>query len=111
MAAGRQRGLNGTTPDQIVAERLKARRKLANAKPHGRAGPDDIAKARLTAEAAKDVSQSHTLSSWETPLAMLHAAGFGRSPDMPSNAQGRAHNFRRARYSAMTLAGRLAWRH
>ena len=55
--ARRQRVLNGKTPDQIVAERLKARRKRANAQPHGRAGPDDIAKARLIAEAAREVSQ------------------------------------------------------
>jgi hypothetical protein len=48
---------DGKTPDQVVAERLKARRKLARAKPEGRAGPDDIAKARLIAEAAKEVSQ------------------------------------------------------
>ena len=40
-----------------VAERLKKRRKLANPEPQGRAGPDDIAKARLIAEAAKEVSQ------------------------------------------------------
>ncbi len=58
--ARRQRVLDGKTPDQVVAERLKARRKLANAKPHGRAGPDDIAKARLIAEAAKEVSQPDT---------------------------------------------------
>src|ERR687894_249826 len=37
--ARRQRVLDGETPDQVVAERLKARRRLANAKPHGRAGP------------------------------------------------------------------------
>src|SRR5918995_2165056 len=55
--ARRQRVLDGKTPDQVVAERLKARRTLANAKPHGRAGPEDIAKARLIAEAAKEVSQ------------------------------------------------------
>jgi transposase InsO family protein len=55
--ARRQRVLEGKTPDQIVAERLKARRKLARAKPEGRAGPEDIAKARLIAEAAKEVSQ------------------------------------------------------
>ena len=55
--ARRQRVLDGRTPDQVVAERLKARRKLARAKPEGRAGPDDIAKARLIAEAAKEVSQ------------------------------------------------------
>jgi transposase InsO family protein len=55
--ARRQRVLDGKTPDQIVAEHLKARRKLAKDKPHGRAGPDDIAKARLIAEAAKEVSQ------------------------------------------------------
>ena len=55
--ARRQRVLAGRTRDQVVAERLKARRKLANAKPHGRAGPDDIAEARLIAEAAKEVSR------------------------------------------------------
>jgi transposase InsO family protein len=55
--ARRQRVLNSKTPNQVVAERLKARRKRANAKPQDRAGPDDIAKARLIAEAAKEVSQ------------------------------------------------------
>ncbi|CAA9212812.1 MAG: Mobile element protein [uncultured Acetobacteraceae bacterium] len=54
--ARRQRVLDGKTPDQVVAERLKARRKLANPKPHGRAGPANIAEARAIAEAAKDVS-------------------------------------------------------
>jgi transposase InsO family protein len=58
--ARRQRVLDGKTPDQVVAERLKARRKLARAKPEGRAGPEDIAKARLIAEAAKEVSQPDT---------------------------------------------------
>ena len=58
--ARRQRVLDGRTPDQVVAERLKARRKLARAKPEGRAGPEDIAKARLIAEAAKEVSQPDT---------------------------------------------------
>ncbi len=52
----RPRVLDGKTPGQVVAERLKARCKLANPKPHGRAGPDDTAKALLIAEAAKDVS-------------------------------------------------------
>ena len=46
-SARRQRVLDGKTPNQAVAERLKARRKLANPKPQGQAGPDDIAKARL----------------------------------------------------------------
>jgi transposase InsO family protein len=55
--ARRQRVLDGKTPDQVAAEHLKARRKLARGKPEGRAGPDDIAEARLIAEAAKDVSQ------------------------------------------------------
>jgi transposase InsO family protein len=58
--ARRQRVLGGRTPDQVVAERLKARRKLANAKPQGRAGPEDIAKARVVAEAAKEVSRQDT---------------------------------------------------
>jgi hypothetical protein len=38
-----------------AAERLRTRRKLAKAKPHGRAGPCDTTKARLIAEAAKMV--------------------------------------------------------
>src|SRR4028118_771996 len=58
--ARRQRVLDGKTPDQVVAERLKARRKLANRKPHGRAGPANIAEARAIAEAAKDVSPPDT---------------------------------------------------
>jgi transposase InsO family protein len=59
--ARRQRVLDGKTPNQVVAERLKARRKLANTKPHGRAGPDDIVKAHLIVEAAKEVSQPDNL--------------------------------------------------
>jgi transposase InsO family protein len=54
--ARRQRVLGGRTPDQVVAERRKARRKLLNAKPHGRAGPGDIAEARRITEATKKVS-------------------------------------------------------
>ena len=59
-SARRQRVLDGKTPDGVVAERLKARRKLARGKPEGRAGPDDITKARLIAEAAKEVSRPDT---------------------------------------------------
>src|SRR3954449_6238355 len=55
--ACRQRVLDGKTPNQVVAERLKVRRPLVNTKTHGRAGPDDIVKARLIVEAAKEVSQ------------------------------------------------------
>jgi transposase InsO family protein len=55
--ARRQRVLDGKTPDQVVAERLKAKRKLASAKSCDRAGPNDIIKARLIVEAAKEVSQ------------------------------------------------------
>jgi hypothetical protein len=57
--ARRQRVLRAKTPDQVVAERLHAKPRLAMPKrtPLGRAGPDDIAKARLIAEAAKEVSQ------------------------------------------------------
>ena len=60
--ARRQRVLDGMTPDQVIAERLKAHRRLVNAKPHGRAGPDDLARARLIAEAAKEVSQPDRLA-------------------------------------------------
>ncbi|WP_237182707.1 hypothetical protein [Roseomonas marmotae] len=58
--ARRQRVLDGRTPGQVVKERLRARRKLARRKPEtpeGRAGPEDIARARLIAEDAKEVSQ------------------------------------------------------
>ena len=55
--ARRQRVLDGRTPDQVVAERLKAFRKLARGKPEGRAGPDDVIKARSIVDAAKEVSQ------------------------------------------------------
>jgi transposase InsO family protein len=58
--ARRQRVLDGKTPDQVVAERLKARRTLAKRTPHGRAGPCDMTKARLIAERAKEVSQPDT---------------------------------------------------
>jgi hypothetical protein len=61
--ARRQRVLGGKTPDQVVAERLKARRRLANPRPHGRAGPADVSAARVIAEAAKDVSQPDTAAS------------------------------------------------
>ena len=53
----RQRVLDGKTPNQITAERLKARHKLDRGKPEGRAGPDDIARAGLIVEDAKEVSQ------------------------------------------------------
>jgi hypothetical protein len=58
--ARRQRVLNGKTSDQVVRERLQARPRLARHKPEtpeGRAGPDDIARARLIVEGAKEVSQ------------------------------------------------------
>lgn len=55
--ARRQRVLDGKTPDQVVAERIEAEPDLAGAKPHGRAGPCDATRARLVAEAAKEVSQ------------------------------------------------------
>jgi transposase InsO family protein len=55
--ARRQRVLDGKTPDKVVVERLKAHRKLTRGKPEGRAGPEDIAMARLIVEGAKDVSQ------------------------------------------------------
>jgi len=60
--ARRQRVLSGRTPDQVVAERLHVKPRLATPKRkrHGRAGPDDIAKAQLIAEAAKEVSQPDT---------------------------------------------------
>ncbi|MFL5288609.1 MAG: DDE-type integrase/transposase/recombinase [Rhodopila sp.] len=55
--ARRQRVLEGKTPDQVVAEWLKAKPTLAKAKPQGRAGPCDMTKARLIADRAKEVSQ------------------------------------------------------
>ncbi len=55
--ARRQRVLDGSMPDQIVAEHLNSEPKLARAAPNGRAGPCDITKARLIADRAKEVSQ------------------------------------------------------
>ena len=53
----RQRMLDGKTPNQVTAERLKAEPKLARDAPNGRAGPCDITKAQLIADRAKEVSQ------------------------------------------------------
>ena len=58
--ARRQRVLDGKTPSQVVAERLKAEPKLANPAPHGRASPCDTTKARLIVDAAKEVSQPNS---------------------------------------------------
>jgi transposase InsO family protein len=68
--ARRQRVLDGKTPDQVVAERLRWRRRLAEPEPEGGAGTaraernrtrrDAIADARLVAEASKDVSPPDT---------------------------------------------------
>ena len=58
--ARRQRVLEGKTPDQVIAESLKAKPVLAKGKPQGRAGPCDITKARLIADRAKEVSQPDT---------------------------------------------------
>jgi hypothetical protein len=55
--ARRPHVLGGKTPNQVVAERLQARRPLVHTKTHGRAGPDDIVKARLIVESAQEVSQ------------------------------------------------------
>ena len=59
--ARRRRVLNGKTPNQVVAERREAKPELANAKPHGRAGPCDTIKACLVAQRAKEVSQPDRL--------------------------------------------------
>ena len=58
--ARRQRVLDSQTPNQVVAEHLTAKPKLANPAPHGRAGPCDATKTRLTADRAKKVSQPDT---------------------------------------------------
>jgi transposase InsO family protein len=55
--ARRQRVREGKTPDQVVAERLKAKPVLAKGKSQGRAGPCDMTKARLIADRAKEASQ------------------------------------------------------
>ena len=55
--ARRQRVLDGRTPNQVTAEHLNAKPELTNPAPRGRAGPCDTTKARLIAQAAKEVSQ------------------------------------------------------
>jgi hypothetical protein len=42
---------------EVLGQRLAARRKLRGTRPAGQAGPQDIAKARIIVENAKDVSQ------------------------------------------------------
>jgi len=58
--ARRQRVPDGRTPNQLVAEPLKAKPELANPASHGRAGPCHATKARLIADAAKEVPQPDT---------------------------------------------------
>ena len=58
--ARRQRVLDGKTPNQVVAEHLKAKPKLANSAPHGHGSPCDATKARLITDRAKEVSQPNT---------------------------------------------------
>ncbi len=70
--ARRQRVLDGKTPNQVVAERLKARRKLARSKLEGRAGPDDVARACSIVETAKEVSQPDTSKTCSECL-LLHS--------------------------------------
>ena len=62
--ARRQRVLEGKTPDQVVVERIKARRKLTRGEPEGRAGPADITEVRAIAEPAKDLSPPDSHPSW-----------------------------------------------
>ena len=68
------------TPNQVVAERLQARRPLVNTKTHGRAGHEDIAKARLIVESAKEVSQLDNYMNRERRTSYLSLRGvIGRS--------------------------------
>ncbi len=55
--ARRQRVLVGRTPNQDVIEHFKAKPQRANPAPYGCPGPCDTTKARLIANAAKEVSQ------------------------------------------------------
>ena len=68
--ARRQRVLDGKTPDQVVAERLRSRRRLARPRPEGAA-----ADARLIAEAGNDVSPPDT---WPKAPTSWHQAPCGR---------------------------------
>jgi transposase InsO family protein/transposase-like protein len=72
--ARRQRVLDGKTPDQVVAERLQAKRKLASAKPRGHADSNDIIKARLIVEAAQEVSQPDRGRSLSATLSKVRSA-------------------------------------
>ena len=57
----RQRVLDGKTPDQVIAERLKAEPKLARVAPNGRAGPCDTTRARLIAEVEGGLATRHVV--------------------------------------------------
>ncbi|MGK7866903.1 hypothetical protein [Falsiroseomonas sp. E2-1-a20] len=81
---GRQRVLNGKTIDQLVAERLKARRKTTGPQPEGRAGPAALIKAHPIVDAAKGVSQPGEASSGRRAMpiriCLLVGTGFGLPP-------------------------------
>ena len=65
--------MDGRTPNQVVAERLIAKPELTNPAPQGRSGPCDATKARLIANAAKEISQPDN-----TPGA-THEMSYGRN--------------------------------
>jgi hypothetical protein len=55
--ARRQRVLKGTSPDEVVRQRLKAEPKLARPYAHSPPDPDIRSRAMRVIHAAKDVSQ------------------------------------------------------
>jgi hypothetical protein len=68
--------LDGKASNQVIKERLRARRTLSRPEldlPEGRAGPDDIAGARLVVGNAQKVSQPDR---WAKPDAgVVHSLG------------------------------------
>ncbi len=80
--ARRQRVLDGKTPNQVVAERLKARRELARGKLEGRAGPNDVVKACSIVEAAKEVSKPDMGTFSKTLSASLRVGFVAARPAM-----------------------------
>ena len=81
--ARRQRVLDGRTPNQLVAEYLKAKAELANQASRGRAGSCNITKARLIADAAKEVSQP---DSWTVHLPKTCDAAMAGVASLASSA-------------------------
>lgn len=75
--------LDGRTPDQLAAQRVTKRHGLTRGEPEGRAGPQDITAAHITAERAEE-ARNQTAEACQ-PLNHWTPVGFEcRANDQPN---------------------------